>query len=616
MLINIFLIVFIAGAVAFDYFCWKNLSTKDSVGVIKLRKKMRFDIILFTLFLAYAFYNGYTNHLYSTLTLSLTLTLILVVLKVTYFTPKILVFRKESLHFGMVSVPYGAILKVANEGIQIQLQVNGMKRPIKFLVADIGEVYAFLSNCEKLRISDVAAMFDKQRVNYIAAQSGGIYPLTGVIKDYDWGGYNFIPQVLGKKPQKTKAAEYWLGTHPLGLSTMSIPGRILKQLNETVKGDSKLENIETNRNYSVDLNTYLLHAQPVRSGEDASTAVKTDALPYLFKLLDVERPLSIQIHPDKATAERGYENEDLLKIDLKDPKRTFKDKNHKPELMVALGDFYLLHGFATKDKVLATLESRKATLGKFAEMVANTELGEVYKQVLKMDTPSFNELFGAHVDYCVSRFGKLVEHQLKMSNIQERVTFNGIDSHSAALDPDYWVAFSYISSSMSKDNLDVGLSCYYLFNLMHMSNMQGIFQGANVPHAYLRGHNIEVMAQSDNVVRGGLTPKYINKALLIELTDTTEIIPNVLTGEEYQVPVDDFTTVIKSFNTVGGSKATYEVRNASIVFVLEGNAQLELVDNPLNFPTQKANAGTAFFVSRNQQLEISGNATLVFASCK
>ena len=146
------------------------------------------------------------------------------------------------------------------------------------------------------------------------------YKLQGKHRHYDWGGTQFIPALMGlENSEKLPFAEYWMGAHPSASSVVS-----------TLEGASNLDE--------------LIEQNPIQYlGNKVHETFGT--LPYLFKVLDVSKMLSIQVHPSIQSAVSGYEKEDALGIALDAPNRNYKDKNHKPEVMVALSDFWLLHGF-------------------------------------------------------------------------------------------------------------------------------------------------------------------------------------------------------------------------------------------------------------------------------
>ncbi|RYZ27358.1 MAG: mannose-6-phosphate isomerase, class I, partial [Chitinophagaceae bacterium] len=149
-----------------------------------------------------------------------------------------------------------------------------------------------------------------------------IYKLKGVVQHYSWGGTDFIPQLLGvSNPEQKPFAEYWLGAHPAAPA-------ILESLN-------------------LSLHQFISNHPKEALGDQV--APKFGSLPYLFKILDVKQMLSIQVHPSKVAAEEEFEKENKAGVAINAPNRNYKDSNHKPELMYALSDFWLLHGFKKKE---------------------------------------------------------------------------------------------------------------------------------------------------------------------------------------------------------------------------------------------------------------------------
>ena len=146
------------------------------------------------------------------------------------------------------------------------------------------------------------------------------YKLQGKHRHYDWGGNSFLPQLMREENvNHLPYAEYWMGAHPSASSMI-----------ETKEGQKDL--------------AQLINEQP-DSWLGKTIAKKFKALPYLFKILDVQEMLSIQVHPTKENALLGYQRENALGIAINASHRNYKDTNHKPEVMVALSDFWLLHGF-------------------------------------------------------------------------------------------------------------------------------------------------------------------------------------------------------------------------------------------------------------------------------
>ena len=148
-----------------------------------------------------------------------------------------------------------------------------------------------------------------------------IAQLTGVIKHYDWGGYSFIPGLLNvPNEKKIPFAEYWLGVHPLAEC-------------ELVMSDGSVRLLKD----------YFSTSSPTAMGAYVSGRFGT--MPYLLKALDVREMLSIQVHPSKTDVAKDFAEETEQGVPIDSPRRNYKDDNHKPELMVAMGDFWLLHGF-------------------------------------------------------------------------------------------------------------------------------------------------------------------------------------------------------------------------------------------------------------------------------
>jgi len=236
-----------------------------------------------------------------------------------------------------------------------------------------------------------------------------IYRLTGQVQHYAWGGKNYIASLIGLHSAKDQpCAEWWLGAHP------SAPSEI-----EDVTGKQSL--IE-----------FLLQ-NPTALGQ-ASRQQFGDELPYLLKILDVEKPLSIQLHPTKSQAEKGFEAENAKGVALTDSTRTYKDRNHKPEMMIALSDFWLLHGFKTKAQILTTLNARPS-LQPLAEKLGTQSLAEFYADVMLADQST------------------LANWLLPIIEANQQPYRNG----ELALDnPDYWVLYTMEAMAISPEKLEKG----------------------------------------------------------------------------------------------------------------------------------------------------------------
>ena len=352
--------------------------------------------------------------------------------------------------------------------------------------------------------------------------------LKGKVRNYSWGGNAFIPALLQIENKNSEPfAEYWMGAHPSAPSLIETEGQSRK-LNELI--------IENPKKY-------------------IGTAVmeKFGELPYLFKVLDVKEMLSIQVHPSKIEAEKGFDKEEASGKPITDPTRNYKDRNHKPEVMVALSDFYLLHGFKKEDLLRKTLTETPA-LTHLIDIFNTGGYKGLYQYVM--------ELPQAEVD---NTLAPLVKSAL--SNTHKKT------------EPGYWVSKLYpegLNTTSTLKDIDRGIFSIYFFNIVNVQPGQAVFQGAGVPHAYLEGQNVELMANSDNVLRGGLTPKHIDVPELLKHTQFEGIEPNIMTGDpagdatwNYPCPVPDFGIQKIEIKTNASSSA--QSSSGEILLVMEGD---------------------------------------------
>ena len=193
-----------------------------------------------------------------------------------------------------------------------------------------------------------------------------IFKLEGKVQPYEWGGFSFIPSWLGIENNAHKPfAEYWMGAHQSASSSIII--------NE--KKYSLYEMIKEN---PVDF-------------LNQKVADHFGMLPYLFKILDVHDMLSIQVHPSKTEAVKGFQREENEGVHIAAPHRNYKDKNHKPEMMVALSEFYLLHGFKQKDDLQKILQEVKA-FNSFLKIFDGENYKALYEHVMKLDQQEVDAL--------------------------------------------------------------------------------------------------------------------------------------------------------------------------------------------------------------------------------
>lgn len=385
----------------------------------------------------------------------------------------------------------------------------------------------------------------------------GIYQLKGCIQPYVWGGKHYIANLLNVTNTQKPYAEYWLGAHTTTPSQLLITNGEISLLD-------------------------FLHKNPTALGTQ-SRQLFGDNLPYLLKILDVANPLSIQLHPTKKQAEIGFAQENAAGIPLNDPKRTYKDDNHKPEMMIALSDFWLLHGFKTKAKILDTLRQRPS-LADLATKLASQNLADFYADIML-----------ATQDQLAQWLLPIIEGQQKAYE----------QNQLAMQDPDYWVLYTLHAMQISRDKLDAGLMSFYLFNIVNLQVGEGIFQAAGVPHAYLRGQNIELMACSDNVIRGGLTPKHVDIEQLLKIIDCSEIVPQIIAPAPknqvytYPTPIADF--ALSNMPYAKNTEISDRTLNGTILLVMAGEITLEAAQQKLTLKQ-----GQAAFIEADTDYRVYG----------
>jgi mannose-6-phosphate isomerase len=352
-----------------------------------------------------------------------------------------------------------------------------------------------------------------------------ILRLHGKVQHYAWGGYEFIPQLLKQVNIDNKpCAEYWLGAHPSASSNVDLPDGTSTFLYDAVQQLPF---------------KYLGEEVYTRFGE----------LPYLFKVLDVREMLSIQVHPTKEEAIKGFDREEAEGIPINAPHRNYKDRNHKPEVMIALSDFWLLHGFKKEAELLRTLEQ----------------------------VPSFQPLLAVfNTDGYYGLYKHVMEFPVEASDkILLPVIHDALATEHTKDQPGYWVEKMYTQAPAN--NIDKGIFSIYFFNIVHIPVGQAIFQSAGVPHAYLEGQNVELMANSDNVLRGGLTPKHVDVPELLKHTTFEGIEPNMLAGAKtgaetkFDLPVEDFGISAIHLNCTEAYRGTSN--SAEIFLLMKGAIQ-------------------------------------------
>ena len=398
----------------------------------------------------------------------------------------------------------------------------------------------------------------------------GIYSIKGTVKHYDWGGTSFIPSLLQTENTAGRPfAEYWMGVHPHDNSIIELPEHPGKLLREYMIENPALLGIEVEKHFG--------------------------HLPYLLKVLDVKDMLSIQVHPSKEAAEKEFARENLENIPPDSPHRNYKDDNHKPELLVALSEFWLLHGFKPEDALTETLNA----IPEFNELLTVFQqpggYENLYQLVMEIPQEDVNRILQPLIDRIIPLY---YENTLNKD------------------DANFWAARAALTFA-ENNNVDRGIFSIYFFNLLQLKKGEAVFQAAGVPHAYLEGQNVEIMANSDNVLRGGLTRKHIDvkelmKHIKFEATEV-EILPGkpLKDGEKvYETTAPDFELSV--FDLQGKSTVSFVPATAEILLLTEGTAEL---DNGVDTITLlKGHPSAIAFPDQTVHLYSASGATVYRAS--
>jgi mannose-6-phosphate isomerase len=378
--------------------------------------------------------------------------------------------------------------------------------------------------------------------------------LTNAIRPYSWGSSTALAELMGTAPTGEPQAELWMGAHPGAPSILD-------------RGDGP---------QPLDV---LIDADP--EGELGSAVVSRfgPTLPFLLKILAAGAPLSLQVHPDLARARSGFAAEEARGVPLDAFDRNYKDANHKPELICALGEFTGLCGFRRPEQTALLLEALAVpALAPLTRVLrdkpAADALREVLTTVLTVD-PETTARTVQQTTEALERAAKAVEADDTTGSVLATLPTSILSSLS-----------SYASIGHFYPE-DAGVIAALLLNHIRLAPGEALFLGAGVPHAYLNGLGVEILANSDNVLRCGLTPKHVDIPELLAVVHFDPVDPAVLRpvplpdadGEEYyETPVDEFQ--LSRFTLGGVAPQSRRVSGATpqILLSTEGTAVLTDAD--------------------------------------
>ncbi|MGK3141254.1 mannose-6-phosphate isomerase [Pantoea sp. C2G6] len=346
--------------------------------------------------------------------------------------------------------------------------------------------------------------------------------MNNSLQNYAWGSKTALTELYGiANPQGVPMAELWMGAHPKSPSTVDDQGtpRSLREV---------------------------IDANPVAT-LGAAVAQRFGELPFLFKVLCADQPLSIQVHPSKSAAEIGFARENAAGIPLSAAERNYKDANHKPELVYALTPFQAMNGFRTLTEMVSLLEPVAGAHPQIAHFLQHPDQ-----------------------DTLAALFATL----LSLEGEEKSLALGVLKSVLDAQQGEPWQTIRLIAAEYPDDS---GLFSPLLLNVITLQPGEAMFLYAETPHAYLNGVALEVMANSDNVLRAGLTPKYIDiPELMANLRFEEKPAATLLTQPEQQgstlrfpIPVDDFAFAI---HTLSAEPQTLTQQSAAVLFCIEGQA--------------------------------------------
>lgn len=290
--------------------------------------------------------------------------------------------------------------------------------------------------------------------------------LESTVKDYAWGSTTALQELLGRPVDGAPAAELWLGAHPASPS---------------LAGDRR-----------VPLDTLVLERPSDVLGADVHERFGP-RLPFLLKVIAAASPLSLQVHPTDAQARAGFDAEEAAGVPLDDRRRRYKDPHHKPEMLVALTSFEALCGFrepAAAADLLAGVQAPGVTelVDRLTLADPSTALEAAFRHVLRAGPELVDGVAGA------------LARRLRDGS-----------PHAAEDETVVGLAAAYPG--------DPGVVLSLLLHRVTLVPGEALFLDSGNVHAYLSGTAVEVMASSDNVLRGGLTPKHVDAAELLRVVD-------------------------------------------------------------------------------------------------
>ena len=406
-----------------------------------------------------------------------------------------------------------------------------------------------------------------------------VYKLENAIKNYDWGSPEWLPEFLGRKNlSRIPWAELWMGVNPSG------PSRVVPD--------------------SCPLSELIGRDPPAFLGKE--TVDKYGTLPFLFKVLAAAKPLSIQVHPNAEQAEEGFERENREGIHLDAADRNYRDPNQKNEILCALGPFAALCGFRKVEEITLLMDILLLNAGSEGSGLRDAieDLVLALKQGVNLD----ENLDNSSLKNFLSALFTLKRETLLALGSYIKIIQTQLERDF----PEYrneWYLCTYLASLHPGD---AGILAPLYLNIVDLAPGEAIYIPAGTPHAYINGMGIELLSDSDNVLRGGLTSKHIDHAELMKIMNYSEYMPEIMRPPEnfssYSYPAGKFALSVMRGS---GTGLPYTDPGPSILLVTEGSA---IVDNGDTETSLKK--GESVFIPAGKKAVFSGTFTAHIASCR
>jgi mannose-6-phosphate isomerase len=363
-----------------------------------------------------------------------------------------------------------------------------------------------------------------------------IYKLRNQIKHYEWGSPDLIPRLMGLPVDGSPWAEMWMGSHR---SSPSL-----------VKPDDPSANVKA----EIALGEFIARDPRRYLGE--KTARRFGALPFLFKLLAAEKPLSIQVHPNSEQARAGFERENKAGRPLDAPNRNYKDPNHKPEILCALTPFTGMCGFRGTDEI-------RQLLAAFVEPSAPAQVRQIFALLIKtleiaMQSSALQLFFEV-----LFSFSQAVRKELT-----DFILLSEIDNNEWRLARQFARLYP----------CDPAILAPFYLNVFQLEPGEAVFLPACIPHAYIHGFGVELMANSDNVLRAGLTGKHIDIQELMRVLDFNPSKPCIIKPSDhfsasyYPTPCEEFSLAM--IRGAGDTNMELAENSPAIGIVTEGEVSI------------------------------------------